>query len=449
MKIIALEKYRLRKLTGEVIAAQRTVQEIITAVRARGDAALKQFSRRYDKVVPQSFLVPEDDIGIAVKNCAPDLRQAIRLAITNLRCFARRQKKQYRDFNLRIRAGVTAGQRVLPIERIGVYVPGGRFPLFSSLLMAVVPAQVAGVSEIAVCSPSDAQGLVHPATLAAAGLLGISEVYCLGGAQAIAAMAFGSETVRAVDKIVGPGNLYVSLAKLAVFGQVGIDLPAGPSEIVILADDSARPEFLAADLLAQAEHDPLAVTLLVTTSPGLASAVQAEVKKQLQQLPATSPAHRSIASHGVILLTDSLEVAIAFINKRAPEHLELQIVKANSLVKRFTAFGSLFIGPYAVEALGDYSSGLNHILPTAGAARFSGGLSVRDFLRLATTLQVDAAGLRHIGPTAQLLAEAENLTAHAHSLKLRLSDLKFAGFWSEKKNDEISNKNSLRKNLNT
>jgi histidinol dehydrogenase len=422
MKIIPLEQYRPQKMTGELMSAQQTVQDIITAVKARGDVALKKFSRRYDKVVPQSFLVPTADIQMAVKNCVPDLKQAIKLAIANLRCFARRQKKQYQDFNLHISSGVTAGQRVLPIARVGVYVPGGRFPLFSSLLMAVVPAQVAGVQEIAVCSPPDQQGTVHPTTLAAAGMLGIKEVYCLGGAQAIAAMTYGSESIEPVHKIVGPGNLYVNLAKLAVYGQVGIDLPAGPSEIVILADDSARPAFLAADLLAQAEHDPLAVSLLVTTSPRLASAVQAEVKKQLQQLPATSPARIGIASQGAILLAGSLEAAIAFINKRAPEHLELQVVKANSLVKRFTAFGSVFIGPYAAEALGDYSSGLNHILPTAGAARFSGGLSVRDFLRLATTLQVNAAGLQQIGPTAQLMAESENLCGHARSLALRLSD---------------------------
>jgi histidinol dehydrogenase len=423
MKIIPLEQYRPQKLTSELMAAQQTVQDIIAAVRVRGDAALKEFSRHYDHVVPQSFIVPANDIQAAVKSCAPDLQRAIRLAVTNLRYFARRQKKQYRNFNLRISSGVTTGQRVLPIERVGVYVPGGRFPLFSSLLMAVVPAQVAGVKEIAVCSPPDKRGLVHPTTLAAAGLLGISEVYCLGGAQAIAAMAYGSESIRPVHKIVGPGNLYVNLAKLAVYGQVGIDLPAGPSEIVILADDSAQPEFLAADLLAQAEHDPLAVPLLVTTSPRLASAVQAEVKKLLRQLPPASPARLSIASQGAILLAVSLEAAIAFINRRAPEHLELQVDKANSLVKRFTAFGSLFIGQFAAEALGDYSSGLNHILPTAGAARFSGGLSVRDFLRLATTLQVNAAGLRRIGPAAQLLAEAEGLSAHARSLALRLSDI--------------------------
>jgi histidinol dehydrogenase len=422
MKIIPLQQYRQKKLTSEFIEAQQTVRDIITAVRARGDAALKEFSRRYDRVVPQSFSVPAGDIQAAVKNCSPALRRAIKLATANLSSFARRQKKQYRDFNLRINSGVTTGQRVLPIARVGVYVPGGRFPLFSSLLMAVVPAQIAGVPEIAVFSPPGPAGQIAPLTLAAAGLLGIGEVYCLGGAQAIAAMAYGSESIRPVDKIVGPGNLYVNLAKLAVYGKVGIDLPAGPSEIVILADDSARPVLLAADLLAQAEHDPLAVPLLVTTSPRLAAAVQAEVKKQLRQLPTAGTARLSMASRGTILLADSLEGAIAFINRRAPEHLELQVDNAKNLVKRFTAFGSLFIGPYAAEALGDYSSGLNHILPTAGAARFSGGLSVRDFLRLATTLQVSATGLRRIGPAAQQMAEAENLSGHARSLALRLSD---------------------------
>ena len=420
MKIIPLEKYRPRQWLSESIAAQQTVQEIITAVQRRGDAALRKFSRRYDHVVPQSFRVPADEIRTAVKICAPAWQRTIKLAISNLRCFARRQKQPYRDLNLEISAGVVAGQRVLPVERVGVYVPGGRFPLFSSLLMAVVPAQVAGVKTIAVCSPPDAQGLVPASVLAAAGMLGISEVYALGGAQAIAAMAFGSESVRPVHKIVGPGNLYVNLAKLMVFGRVGIDLPAGPSEVVILADDSADPAIVAADLLAQAEHDPLAVALLVTTSRKLAEGVRIQVNRQLRLLPPASPAHDSMKKQGAILLAPAMEKAVEFINQLAPEHLELQVRKPKQWAQRCTAFGSLFIGSLAAEALGDYSSGLNHILPTAGAARFSGGLSVRDFLRLATTLAVNKKGLQTIGPVARRLAVAENLAAHARSLDLRL-----------------------------
>lgn len=420
MKIISLERYRPQQGAGDLEEAQRTVRKIIGAVRRHGDAALRKFSRRYDRVVPRRFRVDAAEIAAALKSCPPDLCQAMVLATGNLRLFAGRQMKPYRDFSLRIAGGVTAGQRVLPIERVGIYVPGGRFPLFSSLLMAAVPARVAGVREIAVFSPPGANGRVAAPVLAAAGLLGIREVYALGGAQAVAAMAYGSESVPAVDKIVGPGNCYVNLAKLAVFGKVGIDLPAGPSEIVILADLSARPGVLAADLLAQAEHDPQAVALLVTTSPRLASAVQIEVKKQLSRLPLASPARVSVKGQGAILLAASLAQAVAFINGLAPEHLELQVERPQRLVTRFSAFGSLFIGPGSAEALGDYSSGLNHVLPTAGAARFSAGLSVRDFLRLSTTLRVSAAGLRRIAPAARRLAEAENLSAHVRSLDLRL-----------------------------
>ena len=423
MKIIALAQYRRPATTADMTEIQETVREILSAVRARGDAALREFSQLYDRVVPTSLQVAPTDIQAAMKNCSPELCQAVRLATKNLRCFANRQKRQYRDFTLQMSTGVSCGQRVLPIERIGIYVPGGRFPLFSSLLMAAVPAQVAGVREIAVFSAPGKDGLIHPTILAAAGLLGIDEVYCLGGAQAIAAMTYGSESIRPVDKIVGPGNSYVNQAKLAVYGQVGIDLPAGPSEIIILADDSADTEILAADLLAQAEHDPQAGPLLVTTSDKLAIAVQSEIAKQLIKLPTAKIACLSLTNQGAIVLAASLVEAISFINHQAPEHLELQVEQPGKLLKQFTAFGSLFIGHSTAEALGDYSSGLNHILPTAGAARFCSGLSVRDFLRLATTLQVDAAGLQWIGPAAMLLAEAEGLYGHARSLALRLSNL--------------------------
>lgn len=425
MKIIPLERYRPQEQAMDLEETRRTVAAIIDAVRRQGDAALRRFSGRYDRVVPPRFRVEADEIAAALQGCPGDLRRAMVLAAKNLRCFARRQKKQCADFTLPICAGVTAGQRLLPIERVGVYVPGGRFPLFSSLLMAAVPARVAGVREIAVFSPPGAGGRVAAPVLAAAGLLGLEEVYALGGAQAIAAMAYGCESVPAVDKIVGPGNAYVNLAKLAVFGKVGIDLPAGPSEIVILADDSARPDIIAADLLAQAEHDPQAVALLVTTCGKLAGSVRAQVRRQLRQLPPASPARDSMKKHGAILLAPALEKAVDFINRLAPEHLELQVKEPERWARRCTAFGSLFIGSLAAEALGDYSSGLNHVLPTAGAARFSAGLSVRDFLRLATTLRVSAAGLRCIGPAARRLAEAENLSAHARSLDKRLHPFGF------------------------
>ena len=420
MKIMPLGRYRPRPRAETVAVAQRTVETIIAAVRREGDAALRRCSCRFDGCIPSPFRVPPLEIAASLAACDPRLKRSLELAAANLRRFALGQKEQVRDFSMQTLPGVTTGQRVLPIKRVGVYVPGGRYPLFSSLLMAAVPAQVAGVKRIVVCSPPGPGGRVAELVLAAAGLLGIEEVYALGGAQAVAAMAFGTESVPAVDKIVGPGNLYVNLAKLAVFGQVGIDLPAGPSEVVILADASARPDWLAADLLAQAEHDPLAVALLVTTSRKLAVSVRAQVQKQLRQLPSASPARDSVKKYGAILQAPSLAKAVDFINQLAPEHLELQVRKPEQWARRCTAFGSLFIGSLAAEALGDYSSGLNHVLPTAGAARFSGGLSVRDFLRLGTTLRVSAAGLRRIGPTARRLADAEGLAAHALSLQLRL-----------------------------
>jgi histidinol dehydrogenase len=420
MKIMPLERYCPRVGARGAAGAQRTVNAIIAAVRRDGDAALRRFSRRYDRVVPAPFRIGAAEIAAALEGCPRDLRQAMRAAALNLRRFSRRQMRQYADFSLPVRAGVTAGQRVLPIARVGIYVPGGRFPLFSSLLMAAVPAQVAGVPDIAVFSPPAADGRPAPAVLAAAGLLGIGEVYALGGAQAVAAMAYGSESVRPVHKIVGPGNLYVSLAKLEVHGRVGIDLPAGPSEVLILADGSARPELIAADLLAQAEHDPLALALLVTPCFETAARVRLEVRRQLRRLPPASPAHDSLNRNGAILLASSLEKAVEFGNRFAPEHLELHVSRPRYWARRCTAFGSLFIGPLAAEALGDFSAGVNHVLPTAGAARFCGGLSVRDFLRLATTLEVSGAGLRAIAPVGRRLAAAENLTAHARSLALRL-----------------------------
>jgi histidinol dehydrogenase len=348
------------------------------------------------------------------------LRAALDAAAANLERFARRQRADCRDFRLDVAPGVTAGQRLLPIERAGIYVPGGRHPLVSSLLMAAVPARVAGVPRIVVCSPPRRDGRVAPAVLAAAAILGLDEVYALGGAQAVAAMAYGGGGVPAVDKIVGPGNLYVTLAKREVFGRVGIDLPAGPSEIAILADASARPGWVAADLLAQAEHDPLAVPLLLTTSRKLAAAVDAQLERDLRRLPTAAAARRSLEDNGAILLAPDLARAVAFLNRLAPEHLELQVADPQRWAGRCTAFGSLFIGALAAEALGDYSSGLNHVLPTAGAARYCGGLSVRDFLRFATTLRVDERGLRRIAPAARALAQAEGLAGHDLSLARRL-----------------------------
>jgi len=421
MRILPLASYRPPRAAADLGAARRAVAAIVDAVQAEGGAALRRFSLRFDGCAPRRLRATRRELAAARASCPPGLREAIAAAAANLERFARRQMADCRGFSLEVVPGVRAGQRLLPIDRVGIYVPGGRHPLVSSLLMAAVPARIAGVSRIVVCSPPGGDGRAAPAVLAAAGILGLDEVYALGGAQAVAAMAYGAGGVPRVDKIVGPGNLYVTLAKQLVFGRVGIDLPAGPSEIAILADASARPEWVAADLLAQAEHDPLAVPLLVTTSRRLALAVAAWLRRQLPALTTAGTARRSLEANGMILLAPSLERAVAFLNRLAPEHLELQVAEPERWAARCRAFGSLFVGPLAAEALGDYSSGLNHVLPTAGAARFSGGLSVRDFLRFATTLRIDRGGLRRIAPTARTLAQAEGLAGHDLSLALRLS----------------------------
>jgi len=399
---------------------QATVRDVLESVRREGDRALVRHSAEFDGVALDGVRVGSEEIERAAAALAGPLASALDLASDNLRAFAERQLEQLRDFEAEIRPGVRCGQRVVPIERIGVYVPAGRHPLFSSLLMAAVPARVAGVSEIAVCSPPVAAGSVHPLILAAAGRLGLGEVFRVGGIQAIGALAFGTESVRRVDKIVGPGNRYVAMAKKAVFGAVGVDLIAGPSEILIVADETADPGLVAADLLAQAEHDADAEAVLITNSERLAARVLGEVNSRLPALATCAVAEASLRGKGLIVLVDDLDEAVAVSNRKAPEHLELHVKEADVWARRFLHYGSVFVGPGATEALADYTAGINHTLPTAGSARFASGLSVRDFLKVQTTLRVDDKGLAEIGRAARLMAEAEGLAGHAASLAARI-----------------------------
>jgi len=404
------------KLSREEIPA---VRRIVEDVRRDGDAAVRHYSRLLDGAAPDQFRVPKETLSAAAAALDSALRDALLLAARNIRTFSQVQKSAMNDFETETSPGVFCGQRTSPIGRVGVYVPGGRHPLVSSLLMGAIPAREAGVKEIAVCSPPTFSGTVHPLICGAAGLLGLEEVYAVGGAQAIAALAYGTESIPQVDKVVGPGNRFVNAAKLEVFGAAGIDLPAGPSEVLIVAGSEADPEIAAADLLAQAEHDPEATAVLLTDSRDFADSVNEAVRQGLERLPDQTIAAKSLEDRGFILVLDDLEESVEIADRRAPEHLELQGRLAESLAGRFRNFGALFIGTKAGEVLGDYTAGTNHILPTGGASRFASGLGVRDFLKFQATLRITPEGAAGLVSATERLAEAEGLSAHASAVARR------------------------------
>jgi histidinol dehydrogenase len=421
MRVVRPDDLDERFWSRATVEDMPSLREILADVRAKGDEAVRRYTVQFDGVALGELRIGTEEVDLACEQLDAETVSALEQAADHIRRFAERQKQQLADFEYEIQPGVFAGQRVVPVERVGVYVPGGRYPLPSSVLMCVVPAAVAGVEEIALCSPPTYEGTVHPAILAAARIAGVDELYRIGGVQAIGAMAYGTETVSPVDKVVGPGNKYVAEAKRLVFGAVGIDFVAGPSEILVLADDSANPTVVAADLLAQAEHDPEAVCVLVTTSAGLAEAVNAQVDVQTAELSTGELVGQALRRNGVLVVVESLEEAIELANRKAPEHLQLLVAKPQECIDKLRNYGTLFVGPYAAVALGDYSSGVNHTLPTNGAARYTGGLSVMDFLKVQTTLRVERDGLACIGPVARQLAETEGLVAHARSVDLRLN----------------------------
>jgi histidinol dehydrogenase len=380
------------------------VRRIINDVRRNGDRALRRYAERWDGLAQnQSVQVPDEEIAAAYKNISPDLRQSLREAAINIRRFCQWQMPKSWT---RTRSGVSLGQLVRPLNSVGCYVPGGRYPLVSTLLMTVIPAQVAGVRNICVTSPNPSKEV-----LAAAAMLGVRNFYRVGGAQAIAALAYGTKTISRVDKIVGPGNNYVTAAKKLVAFDCAIDFLAGPTEAVVLSN-SGNAEFIAADLVSQAEHDPDALAVFITTSRKLAQSVSDNVTRLAQSNPT---AQDSIRRHGVILLAPSRVQARAWANELAPEHITVD----RNDVPFIQNAGSIFVGNYSPQAAGDYASGPNHVLPTAGQARFRGGLSVFDFLKLITAQQLSQPGLRHIAQTVECLAQAEGLTAHAQSIRVR------------------------------
>ena len=388
-------------------AAEAVVRPILEDVRRRGDRALLEYARKFDGFARRTVRVSEEELGAARRRLSPEFRRAVRTAAANIRDFARRQMP--RPW-MRQSGGVRVGQVVRPLSTVAAYVPAGRYPLPSTILMTAVPAQVAGVANICVASPKPVDQVWGTAAM-----LGLTRVFEMGGAQAIAAFAYGTRTVPKADRIVGPGNIYVAAAKKLLAGEVGIDFVAGPTEILIIATEG-DPRYLAADLLAQAEHDVDATAVLLTTSRRLATAVANEVERQLATLPTAAVAAQSIARNSAIVLVRSIEEALEISNRFAPEHLSIPDAR---LLAGIEHAGSVFVGPYSPEAAGDYASGPNHVLPTSGAARVRGGLAVTDFVKVISVQQLSAAGLARIKPAIVTLARAEGLEAHARSVEVR------------------------------
>jgi histidinol dehydrogenase len=410
-----VEEEILRRRQRRDSEAERVAARIVADVRRRGDHALLVWARRLDRVRAQSveeLWVRPAEFRSARHIARRDFLRAVEAAARNIRCVAKQQLP--RPWKVHVACGVTVSQQVRPLASIGCYIPGGRASLVSTLLMTVIPAQVAGVPRIVVTCPQPG-----PALLAAADILGVRKLLRIGGAQAIAALAYGTESLPSVEKIFGPGNRYVMAAKQLVSRDCAIDLPAGPTELLVLAA-SGDPNLLAADLIAQAEHDSDALVVFVTPSRRLARQVRAAVAQQLWTLPETNPARRSLDTNGMILIVPNWKAAVAFANRFAPEHLSLPGGE-RSLLRSIESAGAIFFGPWSVQPLGDYATGSNHVLPTGGWARVRGGLTASDFVKQIAIQEVSRAGLRRLGPIAVELAQAENLPAHARAIRLALS----------------------------
>ncbi|MBX7001482.1 histidinol dehydrogenase [Bacillus aerophilus] len=393
------------------------VQRIIEEVRKNGDEAVRTFTKQFDGVSIEQPLVTEDEKTKAYERLDPEMIQIIQTAIRNIRTYHERQLTSSWFYHQK--DGSMLGQKVTPLDAVGVYVPGGTAAYPSSVLMNVIPALVAGVERIVLVTPPGKDGRLSDAVLVAAKELGISEMYKMGGAQAIAALAYGTDSIQPVDKITGPGNIYVALAKREVFGQVDIDMIAGPSEIAVLADETATAHEVAADLLSQAEHDALASSILVTPSKGLAEAVQAEVQAQLDTLPRKSIAAQSIQDYGHIYVTESLDRAVDIVNQLAPEHLEVLTAYPESLLGQIKHAGAIFLGRYSPEPVGDYFAGPNHVLPTNGTARFSSPLGVTDFQKKTSIISYSKEAFETHSESIAAFARLEGLEAHARSIEAR------------------------------
>lgn len=397
------------------------VKNILGRVQKSGDQALYELTKLYDKVEISSLQVSEKEIKEAETKISPELKKAIDTAAKNIEKFHTDQKRTTRI--VETMPGVTCWRKYVPISKVGIYIPGGSAPLFSTVLMLTIPARIAGCSEITLCSPADASGKLNHAILYAAKLNGVTNIFKVGGAQAIGAMAYGTESIPQVYKIFGPGNQFVTKAKQLVNNEgIAIDLPAGPSEVLVLADESANAAFVAADLLSQAEHGEDSQVMLVTTNANLLAKVQAEIQKQIVTLPRKSTAENALQnSRGIYF--DSLSSAIDFTNEYAPEHLIINASEADEMAEKIINAGSVFIGNYSPEAVGDYASGTNHTLPTNGYAKAFAGVSVDSFMKSITYQKLTEQGLRNVGPIVEVMAEAEGLEAHKRAISVRLQEL--------------------------
>jgi histidinol dehydrogenase len=407
-----------RTVDGGTEEQRKAVQEIIAEVRRSGDQALKTFTEKFDSVLLEDFRVTQEEISEAYNEVSQNLVDIITEAARNIQTYHEKQLRP--SWMTTEENGTMLGQKITPLDSVGVYVPGGTAAYPSSVLMNVIPAKTAGVERIVMVSPPDRDGKLPAGVLVAADIAGVKEIYKVGGAQAIAALAYGTETINPVDKITGPGNIYVALAKREVFGDVAIDMIAGPSEIGILADGTARAEEVAADLLSQAEHDPRACAILVTTSRSLAEDVQTEVHKQLAVLPRKDIASAAIENYGAIYVASDMNEAIGAINQLAPEHLEIVTENAIELLGKIKHAGAIFLGRYSSEPVGDYFAGPNHVLPTNGTARFSSPLSVEDFQKKSSIILYSEQAMKDNGAKIAEFARLEGLEAHARAVETRL-----------------------------
>lgn len=425
MKIVQADLATAKKyLAQQVLASEEAqVEEVVKAILAdvkeNGDRALAHYTEKFDHVALSEFRLSAADIENGFQQTAPEVIEALELAKANIVSFHEKQKQT--GFVDAEKSGVIRGQLVLPMETVGIYVPGGTARYPSSVLMNALPAQIAGVKQIVMVTPSGPEG-IPSAILAAAKIAGVEEIYQIGGAQAIAALAYGTESIPKVDKIVGPGNIFVATAKKILFGQVAIDMIAGPSEVVVLADESANPRFIAADLLSQAEHDTLARAILITTSQDLAQRVQTEVATQLALLPREEIARQAIEKHSALFVVADIETQFALMNEIAPEHLEIQLNDPFSHLSRVKHAGSVFLGAYASEPLGDYLAGPNHVLPTSGTARFFSPLGVEDFIKRTAFISYTKEALALEKDAVMVLAREEGLEAHARAIQVRFEE---------------------------
>ena len=411
-----------RAPAADVDQARAAVRALVADVAAKGDAAVAEAARRLDGIdaAPSTWRATPDELAAAERGLAPGLRAALVDAIGRVRAFHQAQRPADQTFS--DRGGMRLGFRWVPLGRAGVYVPGGLGAYPSSVVMNVVPAQAAGVGQVALATPPGPTGRGHPAVLGAAALLGVDEVWLVGGAQAVAALAYGTETIPAVDSVTGPGNLYVALAKQEVAARVRTDAFAGPTEIAVVADASADPRSVAADLVAQAEHDPLAACLLVTADPAVWAAVEPVLAEEVAATRHRQRVEQALAGQSAVVLCDDVAACLRVVEAFAPEHLELLCQGAAELAGRVVNAGAVFVGPYTPVSLGDYAAGTNHVLPTAGTARFSSGLSTLAFLRTVQVAEFDRAALAEVAPTVAALSAAEDLPAHGRAVAVRLQD---------------------------